>query len=76
MISIQDVNPEVFRLFKAEAVRENLTLGEAFTLALQQWMRHRKRHIPTWNEMFGRYKKIDMDAFAKQHAEAEHGHPS
>ena len=44
-ISVRGVNVQVFREFKAEAVRDGLSVGEAVTHALRQWLEsRRKRH--------------------------------
>ena len=37
-ISIRDVNPQVFREFKSEAVKADLKVGVALTQALQNWL--------------------------------------
>ncbi len=36
-ITIRDVNPTVFKEFKASAVRRGLTLGRAVTLAMEKY---------------------------------------
>ena len=37
-LSVHDVDSNVFREFKAQAVRERLTVGKALTLALKHWV--------------------------------------
>jgi hypothetical protein len=37
-VSIRGVNPEVFRKFKSEAVKEDLKTGVALTQALKCWL--------------------------------------
>lgn len=36
-ITVRDVNTEVFREFKAEAVKRGLTLGSALTIAMERF---------------------------------------
>lgn len=36
-ITIRDVNPQVFKEFKADAIRKGLTLGTAVTLAMEKF---------------------------------------
>lgn len=38
-ISIRDVNPEIFRRLKAEAVKEGIKVGSALTQAVQSWLK-------------------------------------
>ncbi len=50
-ITIRDVDDIVFRNFKAEAVRDNTTLGNAVTMAMKLWLeqykedRRKKRNL-------------------------------
>ncbi|MBS7635655.1 hypothetical protein KEJ34_09320 [Candidatus Bathyarchaeota archaeon] len=41
-ITIRGLNEEVFRRFKAKAVEEGMKLGEAFTQAMEMWIRQRE----------------------------------
>ncbi|MBS3068476.1 hypothetical protein J4450_07245 [Candidatus Micrarchaeota archaeon] len=40
-ITFRNVDEEVLREFKAEAVRENKTFGEALADALRMWLEHK-----------------------------------
>jgi hypothetical protein len=42
-LSVKNVNDKVFREFKAEAVREGASVGEALTFAMDFWIRNRKK---------------------------------
>jgi hypothetical protein len=42
-VSVRDVNPQVFREFKSEAVKEDLKVGVALTQALQNWLEARAK---------------------------------
>ena len=43
-VSIKNVEPEVFREFKAESVREGLNIGKALSLAMKIWIeKHQKK---------------------------------
>ena len=42
-VSVRDVNPQVFREFKSEAVKEDLKVGVALTQALQNWVETRAK---------------------------------
>ena len=42
-ISIRDVNPTVFREFKAEAVKEGMKVGSALTQAIQTWIKSKEQ---------------------------------
>ncbi|MDP3729043.1 MAG: hypothetical protein Q8R18_06365 [bacterium] len=42
-LSVKEVNEEIFREFKAESTREGLKVGQALTLAMEQWLSHEKR---------------------------------
>ena len=42
-ITIRDVDDIVFRNFKAEAVRDCTTLGNAVTMAMKLWLEHYKK---------------------------------
>lgn len=46
-ITIRDVDDSVFRDFKAEAVRDDTTLGNAITMAMKLWLKHYKRNKRT-----------------------------
>lgn len=37
-LSVRDVDAETFKEFKAQAVKERMTLGRALTFAMQHWM--------------------------------------
>ncbi|MBI4146679.1 hypothetical protein HY489_05075 [Candidatus Woesearchaeota archaeon] len=37
-LSVRDVSEEVFRAFKARAVKQNIHVGQALTLAMQRWL--------------------------------------
>lgn len=43
-ITIRDVDDMVFRNFKAEAVRDGTTLGNALTMAMKLWLEHYKKN--------------------------------
>ncbi len=36
-ITVREVNPQIFREFKADAIKNGLTLGSALTLAMQNF---------------------------------------
>jgi len=67
-ITIRDVDPTVFREFKAEAVNQGLTLGSALTLAMVKFRRelhHKKSKFTTfkpfpWGKGTGRISE-DID---------------
>ena len=42
-ITVRDIDELVFRDFKAEAVRDGTTLGNAFTMAMKLWLEHYKK---------------------------------
>ncbi|HLD33459.1 MAG TPA: hypothetical protein VJB66_01950 [Candidatus Nanoarchaeia archaeon] len=37
-VSIKNINKNTFREFKAEAIREGLTVGQALTSAMELWL--------------------------------------
>ena len=37
-LSVRDVNEQVFRAFKAKAVKSKLNVGQAITLAMKHWL--------------------------------------
>ena len=41
-ITVRDIEDIVFRDFKAEAVRDGTTLGNAVTMAMKLWLEHYK----------------------------------
>ena len=41
-ISIRDVNKEIFNEFKALSVKKRMTLGQALTLAMNEWLDEEK----------------------------------
>lgn len=41
-VSIRDVDVELFREFKAKAVREGLNVGKALNMAISQWLMQNK----------------------------------
>ena len=50
-ITVREVNPEVFREFKAEATRHGMTVGTALTLAMLQFkqeLRRKKKKFTSW----------------------------
>ena len=42
-IAVRDVDNDVFREFKAEAVGRGMTLGQAMTLAMESFLSRKKR---------------------------------
>ena len=54
-ITVRDVNKEVFREFKAEAIRRDLTLGTAITIAMKNF----KQDLEKKRLKFTRLKPID-----------------
>ncbi len=38
VLSVRDVDDDVFRDFKAEAVKKGLKVGKALTFAMQEWI--------------------------------------
>lgn len=47
-LSIKDVNEDLFREFKAESTREGLKIGQALNLAMQEWLKKKKRKSKTF----------------------------
>ena len=41
-ISAKNVDAEIFREFKAEAVRKGIKIGDALNLAMKMWIESRK----------------------------------
>ncbi|MBI5798201.1 hypothetical protein HZA98_04840 [Candidatus Woesearchaeota archaeon] len=42
-LSVKEVDKNTFREFKAESTREGLKIGQALTLAMQQWLKIEKK---------------------------------
>ena len=42
-VSVKNVEDRVFREFKAESVRERLSMGKALTLAMKLWLDYKPR---------------------------------
>jgi len=45
-IGVRDVDEETFRKFKAVAMRRNLNLGIALSLAMQKWLEQKRKNKP------------------------------
>ncbi len=43
-ISIRNVNDGVFKEFKAETVKRGMTLGQALTIAMEEWLDEEKEN--------------------------------
>ena len=50
-ITIRDVNPEVFKEFKAEAVQKGIKLGTAITLAMEKFHSEMKQKRPKFTNL-------------------------
>ena len=44
-LSVREVDENVFREFKAEAVREGMPIGKALSLAMNQWLKQHKKPL-------------------------------
>ncbi len=50
-ITIRDVDPSVFKEFKAEAIRKGLTLGTAVTLAMMKFRSELGKNRPKFTSL-------------------------
>lgn len=50
-VTIRDVDPEVFREFKAETVRRGLTLGAAMNLAMEKFRSELRKKRPRFTSL-------------------------
>ena len=42
-LSVKEVDEKTFQEFKAESIREGLKVGQALTLAMQEWLKTEKK---------------------------------
>lgn len=59
-VTFRNLNEEVLRDFKAEAVRENKTFGEALVEAMLTWLEHQKAAITKKKTKLSDLKAMDF----------------
>lgn len=80
--SVRNLNRKVFATFKAEAIREGMTVGEALTAAMDEWLKGKRKTAKirrdfrrfkprTWGATSGRTSsEIDEILYGDRHRRA------